>query len=324
MLMAASTLFLSCSEYGFFWGQFGAKDVDERSPRLSEVEPPDLQAQSGSPSARYSILIISDTHYGAEREDLDEDVFLAWLRSWYEESDGTKCPRFAVNLGDTADGGKKEQFASYLEFERKIKAVAGEYLYGETEETPDDERRFRIYSVLGNHDLYHDGQGHFMRMIYPHTSSYFFSLDTDPDGGHSGFSFYFLDTANGTAGTSQLDDFKSKIKADPRPKIVFTHYPVYAGGSNMLDLIQDTMERNTLLTSFARNKVGQVYEGHAHKNYGFEFKGFFREDVIGSLRFSGLDAKQCAIVTIDEAEASVVSTEIIKYADQKYGAKQSQ
>ena len=310
-------LFASCAAYGFFWGQFGENDVDSRSPYLTDFGTLDLSAEKKQFSSIYSILIVTDLHFGSERDVLPEEQFFKWLDSWFkkysdgDEKDFSKLPRFAVNLGDTADGGKEEQFKEFLIFENKIKAVAGKYLYGETSETPDSERRFKVWSILGNHDLYHNGSPHFEKLVYPYTSSYFFNFDSEPLDSNSGFSFYFLDTANGTTGTSQLDDFKAKLEADSRPKIVFTHYPVYAGGSDMFMIIQNTLERNTLLTYFAKGNVKQVYEGHAHKNYGFDFD-LFREDVIGSLRFTNRSPKQCALVTIDEVKGTV-STQIIAF-----------
>ena len=79
----------------------------------------------------------------------------------------------------------------------------------------------------------------------------------------------------------------------------------------MFMIIQNTLERNTLLTYFAKNNVKQVYEGHAHSDYGFDFEKF-REDVIGSLRFTHRTEKQCAIVTVNE-QTQTVHTEIIKF-----------
>ena len=49
-------LFVSCSAYGFFWGQFGDEDVDERSPRLADFGTVDLSAQKQQVSSIYSFL----------------------------------------------------------------------------------------------------------------------------------------------------------------------------------------------------------------------------------------------------------------------------
>lgn len=305
---------LSCSNYGFFWGLFGEDDVDDRSSSMKNLqsEIPDFASQTKAPSSSYSVLILTDMHFGATKEDIDEKAFLNWLEKRFQDTDYSKLPRFAINLGDTADGGHDSEYRQYLDFEKKIKALAGKYLYGENDETADSNRKFKVYGILGNHDLYNNGVTGFMKYMYPYNSSYFFHIDQNGD--KSGFSYYFLDTANGTTGKDQLDDFKSKIEADPRPKIVLTHYPVWAGGADgafAFMILQNTMERNILLTYFAENNVRQVYEGHAHANYGYDFTKF-REDVIGSLRFSSRAKKQCAVCTVNEATKQV-STEIIEF-----------
>lgn len=310
-------LLVACTHYGFFWGQFGDNDVDERSPRLNDFNNlvPDLSSQKPPISTAYSILLFTDVHYGSKREELDEDAFLSWLESYFKENSSTnpeKLPRFALNLGDTADSGLRKEFEDYVRFENRIKALAGKYLYGEGADLVASERKFRIYSILGNHDLYHDGSPHFEELLFPFKSSYYFTIDADSNSETGAFSFYFLDTANGCTGTSQLDDFKKKIEKDKNPKIVCTHYPVYAGGTNLFMILQNTLERNTLLTYFAENNVRQVYEGHAHSNYGFSYGGNFREDVIGSLRFSSRDEKQCAIFTVNEKNGTV-STQVFTF-----------
>ncbi|MBR1403711.1 MAG: metallophosphoesterase [Treponema sp.] len=302
---------LSCSNYGFFWGLFDEDDVDSRSSTvraLSDISSdylPNVQSQTIASSSTYSVLLVTDLHFGTSREDLDENAFLEWFENLYKTSDATKIPRFIVNLGDTADGGHRSEFKDYLAFENRLKAIAGRYLYGETDDTPDDKRKFRVYSVLGNHDLYNNGCNEYPEFCFPYISSYHF--DVTVDASTNGFSFYFLDTANGTMGTKQLEDFNKKLAADPKPKIVCTHYPVYAGGQSLFMILQNTLERNTILTYFAENNVKQVYEGHVHRTYGFDYK-IFREDVIGSLRYN----KTCALFTVNE-QAGTVSTEVIEF-----------
>ena len=289
---------VSCN-YGFFWGLFGEENVDERSSSLSSLQSasPNFSAQTeiDSSGSVYSGLVITDLHYGASWGDNNEQDFLDWFENRIEtckESNPEKIPRFIVNLGDTADGGHKSEFSDYLNFENRIKSLAKKKL-GDAD--------YKIYSILGNHDLYNNGVEHYDDFCYPYISSYYFAI--------GGFGYYFLDTANGTLGENQLEDFKDRISADPRPKIVFTHYPIYAGAGNekyILMRLQNTMERNTLLTYFSKYNVKQVYEGHIHARTWFDFKKF-REDVIDSFRYG-----QAAVFTVNE-EAGTVSTEIIEF-----------
>ncbi len=329
LLYVMAFCILSCSNYGFFWGRFDQNEVDERSGTVQDFNryAPDLSVASSNPNwesgheiftaegkRRYSVLVITDLHYGSSREDINEAAFLTWLESIYKAG-GENVPRFAINLGDSADGGHESEYDNYILFEKKIKALAGKYLWNEDENTADDKRKFRIFSILGNHDLYNNGSKYFLKKLFPYSSSYHFTIDTDISDDYSGFSYYFLDTANGTTGPTQLEDFKTKIYADPHPKVILTHYPIWAGGTDSafaFMIIQNSMERNLLLTYFIENNVKYVLEGHAHKNYGVDYGGQFKEEVIGSLRFSSRDAKQCAIFTVDE-EKSTVTTQVYKF-----------
>ena len=285
-------IFVSCN-YGFFWGLFGEENVDERSSSISSLESyaPSFSSQSSAVSGtKFSALVITDLHYGASWGDDNEQDFLDWFENRLTTGTSENIPRFIVNLGDTADGGHDSEFKDYVAFENKIKQVAKEKL-GDSD--------YKIYSILGNHDLYNNGVEGFEEMCFPFISSYYFHA--------GGFGFYFLDTANGTMGTSQLEDFKDRISADPSPKVVFTHYPIYAGaGKYLLMRLQNSMERNTLLSYFSKYNVKQVYEGHIHARTWFDFTKF-REDVIQSFRYG-----QAALFTVDSS-AGTVSTEIIDF-----------
>lgn len=241
----------------------------------------------------YSFVIITDVHFGSKRTEesnVDAD-FLNWISQRFDsfkDSNPEKVPRFILNLGDTADGGHDSEFKDYLEFENKIKAIAKEKI-GDSD--------YKIYSILGNHDLYNNGVTGYAKYCFPYISSYFFNLDSDSSDSIPGFSFYFLDTANGTLGKNQLDDFKDKTSSDPCPKIILSHYPVYAGAEDpvaILMRIQNSMERNTLLTYFSRYNVKHVYDGHIHKSFWFDFKKF-REDSLDAFK-DGV----CVVVTVNE------------------------
>lgn len=300
---------VSCN-FGFFWGLFGEENVDERSSSMTDLNSlkPDFSKQNlkapKDSNHTYSFVIITDVHFGSGRtedSDVDED-FLKWISlrfDTYKDSNPEKVPRFILNLGDTADGGHDSEYKEYLEFENKIKAIAKEKI---------GDNDYKIYSILGNHDLYNNGVTGFKKYCFPYISSYFFNLDSDPSDSIPGFSFYFLDTANGTLGKSQLDDFKEKTSSDPCTKIVLSHYPIYAGAEDpvaILMRIQNSMERNTILTYFSRYNVKQVYDGHIHKSFGFDFKKF-REDSLDAFK-NGF----CAVITVNE-KTQTMHTEVVE------------
>ena len=286
---------MSCN-YGLYVGLFGADTVDERSSSMRAIEEykPDFSVQTPTvPESTFSALVVTDLHFGASWGDDNEQVFLDWLKTRFESGDAEKIPRFIVNLGDTADGGHTVEFKDFVAFENKVKQLAQDC--GVVASSDD----YRIYSILGNHDLYNDGASGFEEWCFPHVSSYYFHA--------GGFGFYFLDTANGTLGTSQLADFKERISSDASPKLVFTHYPIYAGaGEYLLMRIQNAIERNTILTYFAKYNVKQIYEGHIHARTWHDFTEF-REDVIDSFRNG-----QAAIFTMN-SETGTVSTEVIEF-----------
>ncbi len=289
----------SCN-YGFFWGLFGEENVDERSSSISDLnsKKPDLSVQNPQVSSIYSVLVITDLHFGANFGHDKTDDFLTWFENRLEIcklSNPEKIPRFVINLGDTADGGHASEYRDYLLFENKIKALAKKC--GIVSESSD----YKVYSILGNHDLYNNGISDFRDFCFPYISSYYFSL--------GGFSYYFLDSANGTLGTSQLEDFKEKASIDPRPKIILTHYPIHAGAGKpgaILMRFQNTQERNTLLSYFAKYNVRQIFDGHIHDRIGFDF-GKFSEDVVQSLRWG-----EALIFTVNE-NTGTVTTETVRF-----------
>ena len=284
-------IFVSCN-YGFFWGLVGEENVDDRSSSMTslEVYKPSLSNISGD---EFCVLVMTDLHFGASWGEDNEDDFLDWFEkriSAYKNSSPEKIPQFIVNLGDTADGGHDSEFKDYVVLENKIKQIAKEKL-GDSD--------YKIYSILGNHDLYNNGVDGFEEMCFPFVSSYYFHV--------GGFGFYFLDTANGTLGEAQLKDFKEKISADSSPKIVFSHYPIYAGaGKYILMRIHNNLERNLLLTYFAKYNVKRIYDGHAHKRIWFDFSKF-QEEVIDSFRHG-----QAAVFTVNSSTGSV-TTEIVEF-----------
>ncbi len=182
---------------------------------------------------------------------------------------------------------------SYNEFLREIESMESSY-WGKS---------IKSLTILGNHDLYNNGWENWKAQVYPYTAYYSLVLNGKSGGS---VSLFFLDSANGTLGVDQLESLESEICADVNPKIVFSHYPVYAGG-NLLMTLQDTTERSLLLTWFSKNNVRYVFAGHAHKNYGFSHSSF-REDVTASYVFN----RYFRLVTVNTVTGNV-SSELLSY-----------
>lgn len=295
LLIIVISFFISSCNFGipaFLWN---SDDAEQRSTKITSLteqsDTPYADAVSGEQS--YSFVVITDVHFGADETRHDQE-FLSWFAQQLHNTDVSFRPRFVVCLGDTADGGKNSELDDY-----NNTLVANIVSLGNSAWSPNSVGQpFKVYTILGNHDLYNDGGDAWAEKIYPHTSYYRFSA--------GGFSWYFLDTANGTLGSKQLSDFEDKAKNDSLPKIVFSHYPVYAGG-NLLLTLQNTMERNRLITAFANDNVKYVFEGHTHYDRTFSF-GCFEERITASYLYD----RECCLVTVNRSTGAV-SSQIINF-----------
>ena len=278
-------LLASC-KYGFYLGLFDEDDVDERTSSLKKLTDLSFDADV------FSFVIVSDVHFGSSASR-DNAAFFEWYKNALESAEVEKKPRFLVCLGDSADNGYKSEFEEYNEFLREIESMESSY-WGKS---------IKSLTILGNHDLYNNGWENWKAQVYPYTAYYSLVLNGKSGGS---VSLFFLDSANGTLGVDQLESLESEICADVNPKIVFSHYPVYAGG-NLLMTLQDTTERSLLLTWFSKNNVRYVFAGHAHKNYGFSHSSF-REDVTASYVFN----RYFRLVTVNTVTGNV-SSELLSY-----------
>ena len=280
-------LFLSCN-YGFYLSLFGEESVDSRAESMTVLTGEDVPRVD---SDVFSFIVMTDVHCGASEKRYNEK-FYAWLKNQLSES-AEKRPKFCVSLGDSADGGHESEYKEYNAFISEMASIV-------EEKTGDS--GFKTYTIFGNHDLYNNGWEEWKKLVFPKTSFYTFTIDTTA----SPVTLFFLDSANGTLGDSQRDSFERAIKQNENMALVFSHYPIYAGG-NLLMTMQDTTERALLLTWFAKYNVKAVFAGHAHKNYGFD-SGDFREDVTASYVFQ----RNFRLVTVD-TQSKTVSSELIEY-----------
>lgn len=229
----------------------------------------------------YTFLIIADPHTGSRVSGSVAERFLAKYNEWLSGPDGHDKPRFIINLGDVLDSGKQSQADDYHALMKKLDTVANESL--------------PHYSVIGNHDLYaSDGWDVWARNFYPHTSYYRFKIGD--------FSYYFLDTGNGTLGKPQLEDLEKRLAEDKNAKIVLMHYPVVSDSSFCL---QNTVERNRLLRDFAGSNVKMIFSGHYHRGDTHHY-GSMTEVTVKSFGFNGT----ALLVTVDNATQSVTWREI--------------
>lgn len=233
-----SSFFVSC--YGSYDIFYKGNDVDYRTEKLLPITDSSDSAFAASGlstlSGKYDVLIITDSHFGSKISSTCVEALYKWLDS-VKGSD--KAPAFVLSLGDSVDTGAQCEFDEYKQFCDKLKSDYGMKI---------------IFNAAGNHDIYQSHWDLWKDNCYPHTSFYKFQTDS--------FSWYCFDTASGTLGEQQYYKIRQEIASDPRPKIIFSHYPLTE--FNIAFGLSDTTERNLLISDFAQNNVKCYFGGHNH------------------------------------------------------------
>ena len=286
-LLIVCAVFASSCSYGPYMFNVSETKVDERATSITDLNEDEQLNPPGNIEdfgETYTFLIIADPHTGPRVSGSVAERFLAKYDEWLSGADERDKPRFIINLGDVLDSGKQSQADDYHAFMKQLGTVADDF----NELLPH-------YSVIGNHDLYaSDGWDVWARNFYPHTSYYRFKI--------GGFSYYFLDTGNGTLGKPQLEDLERHLAKDEKAKIVLMHYPVVSDSSFCL---QNTVERNRLLRDFADGNVKMIFSGHYHRGDTHRYGGM-TEVTVKSFGFNGT----ALLVTVDNVTQSVTWREI--------------
>lgn len=248
-LLSLTLFFTGC--YGSWNFFYEGNDVDKRTTGIKNItsEEDKRFAESGidSLSGKYTVLILSDTHFGNKKKDINTAKLFTWLDS---VKGSEKYPSFAICLGDATDLGRLDELDLYLAFCKKL------------------ENEYNLKLVLnacGNHDIYQNNWENWERECYPNTSFYKFKTEK--------LSWYCLDTASGVVGIKQYNYLISEFKKDSRKKIVFTHYPVVQSNFGYAHLGEST-ERNLLISDFMKNNVICVLGGHNHVKFN-QYVGFY-------------------------------------------------
>ncbi|MBO4509421.1 MAG: metallophosphoesterase [Spirochaetaceae bacterium] len=267
------TLSVVGCKFGLEEAFFRPNGVNERSKELTTLQLDSRIANSAIyQSGKYCFMILSDVHYGADYDVPEQQIF-NWLDSFdtaSTQAEQNKKPLFCAVLGDISNTGNREDFAAFNTFQGKL----------ETKGIP-------VYCIVGNHDLLNSGWNYWKYSCNPHTSFYCFKTST--------VSWYFTDTGSGTMGSAQFSALETAFKNDSNRKLVFSHYPLYGGGTGIpIFSIGNTKERAKIIDLYAENNVKYVFEGHWHVGGEYDF-GKFKEHIGKTLK-SG----KWYIVSIDE------------------------
>lgn len=276
----------SCKyDFNFFPREY---DIETRSPGFTHLEGADAPVTQNK--NKFSVLVIGDTHFGRDgwfKPKRDENPFYAKLEE-VAQALKTQAPiLFGINVGDNSDSGKQSEFDTNTAFSNTIKTIL---------KNADSNADGRIFSIVGNHDLYNDGWENWKKNCYPHTSTYYF--ETTGTGGTS-LSWYFLDSGSGMIGTNQMNQFEALAAADSNKKFVFSHYPVNAKNVTYYSL-SNPLEIAKLNKIYYQNNIKLGIEGHFHPGGSNDIQSDsgafkFHEEVVSGF----VDRKAFYILTVD-------------------------
>lgn len=271
--IALMLLLVSC-DYGVE-DLFGRDDkVSSRASALYEAPPP--------PSvSSYTAAVITDVHFGRKaRGGGVHDKCIARFTSYLNDMSVSDRPLFIVCIGDVTEYGEEKHLKEYSNWVKELEGIQNAF------------GTIKVYTAVGNHDLYNGGYSAWEKLVMPSSLFHF-------DAGE--MSWYFIDSASGAVGRKQYNKIEDAFKKDGKKKIVVSHFPLYAGGKFYF-CMQNTTERNMLISLFARNNVCAVLTGHTHERHTDNF-GKFTEYNIPSL----LDDDEWAVLTVNGGEARVES-----------------
>ena len=249
-------------------------------PSLFEVN--DAQFDETKTQIKGKIFTLTRDKSGKGKTNVKEKLF-----SYLDDlnSEGKVLPVFVLVLGDIADTGVASEFEQY------------KLLLDELSENYGIEKN---YGIVGNHDLYNTGWLEWKKTVYPHKSFYTFETET--------FSWYFLDSGNGTLGSQQLNSFVTALKKDPKNKFVFIHYPLYRDDIFYFSL-SDPRERAVLIDACAKYNVRAVFSGHDHYGSRFDYGPFEEIGVYSFVNNRNWSDGSWSILEIDETMGEYVYTQ---------------
>lgn len=226
-LLLAIFLQTGCS-YGIMQGFYRKMPVEDRAQQLLQITPPFTIPSDQN----YSFIVIGDLHFGAPKK-ADTQAFINQI------AEMDPRPTFCISVGDATERGVEKEYDDYIEIIVQ----------------PLEDLGIQTFNIVGNHDLYNHGWDYYARTCYPYTSFYKFVIND--------LSYYFIDTASGNLSKPQMPIFKEAIENDPNRKIICSHVPLYAEDVTYF-VMQDTQERNELISLFEKNNVEYYIGGHFH------------------------------------------------------------
>ncbi len=223
-----------------------------------------------SPSS-FTLLLTSDQHFFRKDSGVhyEEKLFHDWIASYQDAhpaSDRERRLTLMVSLGDITDNSRPDEFQQFVDFEGKL-----------------SDEGIATYVVKGNHDI-RPGTNH---LTYWDTYVGQYSYQAFS---HKGVSFYLLNSAARTLGRIQMKELQDALKLDDmRPKLFFSHVPLYGKATMFYTVMSDRQERENIISLMVENKVMLFLAGHHHQgDLLHSFRQTTSEFIVGS--FHGRDS----------------------------------
>ncbi len=248
----------------------GQKASEEKNTFIITTDAEGNAITDARPSS-FTLLLTSDQHFYRKDSGVyyEEELFHAWLSSYQSAhlaSDAEHHLTLMVSLGDITDNSRIDEFQQFVDFKGKLSSEG-----------------ITTYVVKGNHDI-RPGTDHLSNWE-AYVGQYSYQAFA-----HRGVSFYLLNTAARTMGRIQMQELKQALMADTsRPKLFFSHVPLYGKPSLLYTVLSDMQERENIISLMGENKGMLYLAGHHHQgDLLHSFTETTSEFIVGS--FHGRDA----------------------------------
>lgn len=204
----------------------------------------------------YTFYVCADPHIDGSNDNLRE--FATRLRN-------SATASFGVVLGDCDN--LPNALPTYIEAIEYVEGVQANH--------------WPIFSLPGNHDLYHNGWEEYSELLGP--SVYWFEVQ------HSTWRdlFIVLDSASGTLGKKQLTwlrEFLATGRDNYRHCVVLTHTNLFYTDNSQQGSGNFTLEETALITElFSRHGVTLCLQGHDHYREDLMLAGV-RYTIVGTIQ----------------------------------------
>lgn len=241
-------LFFGCSYGANFWIT-GDDDVDVRWENTDEAFS-DLGNILTVGGSSYSFLVFTDIQFG--KKGLPDTTELLSFLDDYATNHPTDPLQFALFLGDAAEHGKSGELKDFYALQNQLKEKLA---------------LKKIFSTLGNHDLYNEGLSEWKSKTQPGKQAFRFSVTATTSKGEIERSFYSIDTASSAFGSKQFNFFDKKLRADKTPKFILTHEPLHQMGDPLVyDMVCSFNQKSRIkmIQLLLETGVDFYFCGHAH------------------------------------------------------------